>query len=275
MIIQSTNYHASKYDSENTKLRAELERLSEEYTKILNWQDLVVRALKNPKFSDIYLRMYISLVDNYPALLEGKKVEVDVGDIREFAGGIKESSATRFFQDMATIQAIVYESRYDRKSGHRQSAITPLPDFDAPESFDLKGVERKRKAREAEEKRRKQFRDPRTLFPCEICGGEMEYDLHPFCPHCATPGQVIKGVPASAITIDAEVLEVAEDDFMDAPTVKIKAVKTPILQQPLPAPVVKGKHPRGIACPVCQSSDNWRVQQADWGGSFYVCCCSD
>lgn len=221
----------------------------EEYQLLVDWQDLVIRALRNPRFSDVYLRLYLSLTDTYPQLLTGEKTEIEVWKVRANAGEVKESSTTRFFQDLSTIGALVYESGYDKKSGQRKSYVTPLPDFDAPECFDTKATDRKRRAREAEEKRRKQFRNPLQVYQCEQCGSEdVTYDVVAKCNSCHHVHQPIKDIPASMITIQAEVIEIQDemslfDQFLDEqPTAKLIAIR-PVAQQ---LPMVEQPRPRSL-----------------------------
>lgn len=247
--------------------------LEEEFTHLLGWQDLVIRALRNPKFSPVYLRLYLSLIDTYPQLLDGKKAEIEVWKVRANAGEVKESSATRFFQDMATIQAIVYEPTYDKKSGNRRSFVTPLPDFDIPENFDTNSTDRKRKAKELEEKRRNQFKDPRKLEQCEECGSnDIYFDVTPYCASCGHVHRTLKDIPAKDIVIEAEVIEV-QDNFLDETTTpRLAIVKAAPVQLPMtPAPASVGKHPRGIACPDCQARNHWRAEDTSWGGTIYIC----
>lgn len=252
--------------------------LDEEYTLLLSWQDLVIRALRNPKFSAVYLRLYISLIDTYPQLLAGERAEIEVWKVRSNAGEVKESSATRFFSDLQDIQALVYEPTYDKKTGMRRSFVTPLPDFDAPETFNTATSERKRRAKDAEAKRRSQFKNPHSLFPCTMCGStNLEYDLQPLCLDCGHRDDPIKAVPQAAITIDAEIIEI-EESFLDEPTQRLAAVpKTPVIVQtvlPTPAAPALGMHPRKIACPACRKKDEWQAVNTSYGTVMYVCRCT-
>lgn len=257
----------------------ELAQLNDKYTEILNRMDVYVRALYNPKISAINFRLYLSLIEKNPQLLDGREAEIEVFGIRGDTG-IKESSATRFFQDLVAIGRIRYESNYDRKSGQRKSVVTPLPGFEYPESFDTNSSERKRKAREAEEKRRKQFKDPRKLHSCPVCGSEdLLFDVVAHC-RCGYVAEPIVDIPASDIVIEAETIEIEDDPFGDEPTQKVPVVRKPAaavqieMSAPAPArtaPRNRQRHPYGLACPDCHSEVNWRVVRTSYGSDLYVC----
>jgi hypothetical protein len=257
----------------------EQDSLNEEYTRSLSWEDLVVRALRNPKYPPIYFRLYVSLVYTYPQLLEGESVEIEVWRVRENAGWAPERSTTNFFQDMVAIDAIAYlPGKYEKKVERRVGKVTPTPDiFDAPESFDTSGTERKRKAKDAEAKRRSQFMNPHTLFPCSNCGSTLvDYTLVPTCTQCGHKDEPLENIPAAAITIDAEIIDVQEENqFLDEPTRKLASIpKTPVLVQAvLPSPQV-GMHPRKIACPACRKKDQWYAHDTSYGTKMYVCRCT-
>lgn len=252
MIQQTSNPLATVFSSDSVILRRELAELNEEYTRLLNWQDTVIRALRNSKFSPIYTSLYLSLIDTYPQLLRGEPADIQVWRVRENAGWVPERSTTNFFQDMAAIKAIHYDAgKFEKKMENRTGRITPIPDhFDVPESFDTSATERKRKAKEKEADRRKQFKNPRQLLQCEQCGSEeLFWDATPYCMACGHRHETIKDIPASAITIDAEVIEV--DSFLDEPTTpRVNVVAAPVAEQ-LPMLTIRpvGKDLRGLARP--------------------------
>lgn len=250
--------------------------------QLLNFVDWVVRACRNPKISAHYFRLLVSLVDTYPELLEvvEKEFEIEVKLVRKNAADISEKTAERFFKDLSTINVVGYKSPFDKAAGQRRSYLTPLPDFSYVENFDTSSVDRKRKAKAEEEKRRNQFKDPRKLWNCEVCGGELLYDATPHCKSCGHLHATIKDIPANEITIEAEVHEIAEGDDSwlnewDTPTIEVQAVRPGAIQQQqlpeTPRPAEVGKHPRGIACPDCHSLNNWYPVQADWGETMYWC----
>lgn len=251
--------------------------------QLLNFVDWVIRACRNPKISAHYFRLLVSLVDTYPQLLEvvEKEFEIEVKLVRKNAADVSEKTAERFFKDLSTINVVAYKSPFDKAAGQRRSYLTPLPDFTYVETFDTSSVDRKRKAKAEEEKRRNQFRDPRKLWNCEVCGGELLYDATAHCKSCGHVHATIKDIPAADITIEAEVHEIAdgeEDAWLnewDTPTVEVQAISPAVQQLPMtPAPAAPasvGKHPRGIACPDCHAMNNWRAVPADWGGEIYVC----
>ena len=211
--------------------------------ELLNWADLVVRAMRNPKLSHVYFRLFLSLIDTYPEILKGQRVPVEVWRVRENAGWAKERVTTNFFQDMNTISAFSYEpGEYSRRAEDRIGYVIATPKTPYPESFDVMNVERKRRAKEAEEKRRKQFQNPLQLFQCEACGSNnLVYDATARCLDCKHEHAPILDIPASSITIDAEVIELAEENpFLDEQTQKVQAVRRPAavqveLQTPAPA----------------------------------------
>lgn len=263
------------------QLEREHQELEQEFGQMLSAYDVVVRAMRNPKIPDLHFRLYSAMVETYRQLLEGKRQEIEVWRIRNNAGERSERSATRFFQDMVSIGKISYEAGYDKKSGQRKCVVTPLPGFDLPEEFDLASLERKKKERQAEEKRRNQFKDPRQMLQCPECGSNhILWDATPRCEDCHTVYPTVKNIPASEIVIEAELIETT-DDFSDwlneAPTEQRQAVKpeVKIVQTPLPdsAPVSGkiGKHPRGIPCPDCGALESWTPMPAEWGGEVYYC----
>lgn len=258
--------------------------LNEAYTKELDWHDLVVRALRNQKMSPVYVRLYLALVDTYPGLLSGEKVEIEAWRVRENAGWAKERITTSFFQDMAAINAFVYDpGKYNKKESERVGSLLPNPHvFPYPEGFDTNGVDRKRKAREQEEKRRKQFKNPRQLLQCTECGSEeIFYDVTPYCMACGHAYETIKSIPASEVTIDAEIIEIADDFFAsgDEPTApRLAAVSAPVQQlpmTPLPLPSPRlGRHRDGWICDRCGQADKFVSVPTTWGGTIDVCTCS-
>ena len=261
---------------------SELARLNEDYAAILEWQDVVVRALHNPKMSAHYFRLFVAFVDDHPELLQqiGLRKEIEVISIREHAGDMAEKTAGRFFKDLAEIGAIEYETPFDKELGKRRSFVTSLSALSYPEGFDTNTPSRKRRAKEAEEKAEKQFKDPRKLWHCEICGGDLLYDATPHCKSCGHVHAAIKDIPAAEITIEAEVHEVVEGkDWLndwDTPAIEVQAVSPAVQQQqlpetPRPAPIIFGKHPRGIACPDCHSLNHWYAVTTDWGGEMHYC----
>ena len=250
---------------------------STEYTSLLAFQDLVIRALRNPKLSPLHTCLYIALVDTYPGLLRGEKTEIEAWRLRENAGWASKASATRFFQDMSAIHAFTYDpGKYDKKTDDRVGSLTPNPDvFPYPEMFDTNSTDRKRKAREAEGKRRNQFKDPRKLMQCPECGSEdLFFDVVAHCK-CGYVAEPIRDIPASEIIIEAEIIEAQDDfsaSFLDAaPTIPRLAVVPALPVTPAPAPAPLGKHPRGIPCPDCQAREHWRPEPTTWGGTIYVC----
>lgn len=223
------------------------DRFDARYAEMLNWQDVVVRALHNPKISPMNFRLYVSLIDTYPQLLTGEGVEIEVGLVRRNAGEAKESSATRFFKDLTEIEAVFYQSEYDKSVGRRRSIVEPREQFAYPESFDTNSSERKRKAREAEEKKRKQFQDPRKQFTCEVCGSyDLEYEATAICKSCQHRHRTVEHIPAADITIEAEMIELADDwSWLDEPTEQRAAVKpgVAVVQASLSAAPVQAEPP--------------------------------
>ena len=251
--------------------------LEQDYERLLQWQDLVIRVLRNPKMSPVYRELYIALFDTYPDVLKGKAISVEAWRVRENAGWASESSATKFFQDLVSIGAFQYDpGRYKNDEGKRIGCLTPDPDiFPYPESFDTKGAEKRRKAKDAEEKKRKQFLNPLQLFQCEECGSnDLVYDATARCKACGHVHAPIKDIPAANITIEAELIEIADelDVWDDSPTIQVGAIQQQQLPEtPRPAPITFGKHPRGIACPGCHSLNHWYAVTTDWGGEMHYC----
>lgn len=278
MFKHSTNQLTTSMEE---TLRRELEQLNEDYTRALNWHDLVVRVLRNRNISPIYTCLYLSLMDTYPQLLDGKPADIQVWRVRENAGWVPERSTTNFFQDMNAINAFVYDAgKFDKKFENRTGRVTPIPNVsDAPESFDLKATERRRKAKEAEAKRRSQFKNPLQIYQCEECGSNnIVWDAYAKCLDCHHEHAPIRDILPGAITIDAEI-EIADDFFAsgDEPTApRLVAVSAPVQQlpmTPLPSPRL-GRHRDGWICDRCGQADKFVSVPTTWGGTIDVCTCS-
>lgn len=225
---------------------------AEELQYLSDWQDLVIRALRNPNFSPEYFRLYLALIDLYPQLLDGEAVDIEVWRVREHAGWARKRTTTNFFRDMSTINAFDYDAgEFKKKEEERIGHLAPTTDvFDVPEVFDMRNLERKRKAAEAEAKRRKQFVNPRQIIQCDKCGStEIVWDATARCTGCGHVHEPYTDIPASMITIQAEIIEEAEDqmvqfeNFLDTqPTAKLVAIR-PVAQQ---LPMVEQPRPRSL-----------------------------
>lgn len=206
-----------------------------DYEELLNLVDLAERAMRNPKLSAAYFRLFLSLVHTYPQILHGDRVPVEVWRIQE-NGASKKQVTTNFFNDMNAIGAFIYESVFRREANERESFVTATPNTPFPETFDVMSVDRKRRAKEAEEKRRNQFKDPRQMLQCPECGSNhILWDATPRCENCHTVYPTVKDIPAENIVIEAEIIELADDPFLDEPTLKVPVVRAPVMvQQELP-----------------------------------------
>lgn len=247
-----------------------------DYEKLLQWADLVSRTIRNPKYSDAYCRMYLSTLDIYPQILEGLPVPIEVWRIREGAGWRSERTTSNFFRDMNAIQGFVYDGGYyNKKTKDRIGTITATPKTPFPEEFDTNSLERKRKARDKEEKRRQQFKDPRQIIRCEVCDSEdILWSATPTCQKCHHVHKTITGIKPGEIVIEGEVHEIADEAWLDEETEARPAVQVQAVQQPLAAPArAHGRHPRGIACPMCKRNDRWYGVESEWGETLYSCEC--
>lgn len=220
----STDELVSHLTAENANLRKQLDSSESEYQKLFQWADLVSRTIRNGKMSPAYRLLYISLVDAYPAVFVGNRTEIQVHSIRENAGWISKRSANDFLRDMESIAALEYNpGSYNQKENARPGYIKANPDiFPYPESFDMQSAERKRKAREREEKKRNEIKHQLQILECEMCGSaSIVNDVIAKCTSCGHVHDPILGVPSALITIEAEVVELPdggeeeEDDFLD------------------------------------------------------------
>lgn len=209
---------------ENAGLKRALTAGQEEYEKLFQWVDLVVRVIRNGKISPAYKCLYISLIDTYPQVLTGQRIEVAVHTIRENAGWVSKRSAGNFLQDMVTIDALEYDAgSYSQKENARPGYIQAnIEMFSYPETFDMKNIERRRKAKEAEAKKRNEIRHQLQILECEVCGSaSIVNDVIATCKSCGHVHDPITDVPSALITIEAEVVELSdepeeeEDDFLD------------------------------------------------------------
>lgn len=268
MITQFTNQIT-------TKDRFCVSSGEDDYQRLLSSQDLMIRTIRNSKFSDVNVRLYLSLVDTYPSLLDGQRTEISVWEVRKNAGEKSDDSATRFFKDLDAIGAIKYELIFDRKTGARKSFVTPLLDFDAPEIFDTKSIERKKKAAAAERKRKGQFIDPRKINMCENCGStNLVYAATPSCLDCFHIHQTIENIPARDIIIEAEIIEAADDifafdSFLDQPTEKMQAVRPAPVQALLPEPALPPMP--DVACRKCGRPRKVCFRQGEEGLWWHSC----
>lgn len=254
-----------------------------EYEELINMIDLFVRGMRNPKFTPIYFRLFFALINLHPGILKGEKVPVEVHTLREWAGWTKERVTSNFLQDMNEIGAFIYESgKYDKVGNKRVGYITGTNLTQYPESFDVVTLDRKKKAKEAEAKRRKQFKNPLQIMQCEECGSNnISWDATCRCLDCKHEHAPIKDIPASMITIEAEVIELADDVFF-APTEKIPVPSTPIpaaIQEELPQTpipeIVLARHSRGWICDKCGQADKFVSIPTQWGGTMEICTCSE
>lgn len=236
---------------DNRELRRKLDTIYYRYVRLVEWKDCVTEAMHNEKFSPYYLRMYMALINAHPELLQGDESDLQVKLLRADAGGIGAPTATRFFRDMSMIGAFEYSSgepvgngrTFEARIGH----IKPNPSiFPHPELFDTNALDRKRKAKEAEAKRRSQFIDPRQLFECEICGSKhLVYSATAVCLDCHHVHEPIINIPVDQIVIKGEVVEIIEEgDYTDeGPTLILTAIRPPVAQQ---LPMVEPPRPRSL-----------------------------
>lgn len=245
---------------ENTELKKELEAEKEESQKWLQWADLVTRVVRNGKMSAAYRLLYISLIDTYPHLLfTGERTEVHPCEIREHAGWLSEKSAGNFLQDMTAIKAIEYESgSYNKKTKERTGYIKAnVNTFPYPEDFDTKKTEARRKARDAEAKKRKEYKETLKRFLCENCSSEnLTYDVTAVCQSCGYVHETVKDIPAANIQIEDEIHEEMEwqpEEFIDQPpaprpaAVSITALHLEYSTHP-PESLQRANEP----CPICK-----------------------
>lgn len=219
--LSEKNETISALSKENISLREQLSReresssrMNEDYTRVLDWQDLVVRTLRNEKMAPVYQKLYIALVDTYPDVLNGGRTAIEVWKVREAAGWASEASATKFFQDMTAIGALEYYSGKPAKKGQiRLGYVTSDPDvIGYPEKFDTKNAEKRRLARDAEEKKRKQYKRALQILQCEMCGSsEIMNDVTATCQKCHHQHAPLLNIPSSMIMIEPEVVEEADE----------------------------------------------------------------
>lgn len=194
--------------------KAEYQRKLEEAVEEL---DLITRAVQNPKFSDAYLRMYISLIDTYPQALTGEPTTVQVSEVRKNAGWKSERTATAFFNDMEkAVKAFEYDpGKYDKDDNSRVGTLTTdVEVFPYPEYFNTKEKGNHVKAREHSKSQREAVREALLTLTCINCGSpDIEYGLLPTCKVCKHVHPMINHVPVDVIEINPDANVEAEDDF--------------------------------------------------------------
>lgn len=186
-----------------------------EYQYWFQWADLVTRIIRNGNMSPASRLLYISLVDKYPQALNGERVQIQVHDLRENAGWIGETAAGEFLRDMGTVNAIDYDSgKHNPETNKRFGYITGNVDvLPYPEKIDLKKLESQRKARKKAEDQRKKLKHELQILQCEQCGSaSIVNDVIAKCASCGHVHDPIRDVPSALITIEAEVVELAEEE---------------------------------------------------------------
>lgn len=261
---------------ENDDLREQLHTAEKEIEKLLQWADLVIRITRNGKVSPAYRILYISLIDRYPEIFSGEETQIQVADLRENAGWISKSSAGNFLQDMQTIQALDYNAgNYNRAANERIGRLKiNLEIFPYPESFDTKNVEARRKAREREDKKRKEIKHQLQILQCEDCGSaNLVHDVTARCRDCGHIHETIKDIPTALLTIEPEVIELEEleekeEEFIDqaqtrrsAPSVTMETFDFSIKLPPLP----------DMSCRKCGRPRRICWQQMEEGGWTLTC----
>ncbi|SRR5260221_495539 len=189
------------------------------YETTLEWQDLAVRAIRNPKIPHVYFRLYLALVEKWPGILTGELItDFSSWQLRELAGWPSKESTTKFINDLKAIGAILeYDSGSPEKGEDgkitRLGTIRGDPDImPYPELWRLSETDQRKKEREAQKNRDAQ----RTLvLACEKCGGKIRYDLLPTCKDCGHKHQAILNIPASRVSIEPEKPGLAADDVDD------------------------------------------------------------
>lgn len=193
---------------------AERAHTREEMEKMLTWQDLVVRTLRNRNMSPVYRELYISLVDTYPDLLTGRRVAISLWKVRENAAWASKESCTKFMQDLRELNAFVlYDpGKYDQKEENRIGYLmVNLDVFAYPELLDTKKTEGRRRARAAEKKKLESYRQLLSISQCEICASEnLEYDVLIHCKSCGHNHEPLIGLAQGTITITEEA-EIADE----------------------------------------------------------------
>lgn len=192
-----------------------------EYRYWFQWADLVTRIIRNGNMSPASRLLYVSLVDKYPQTLNGERVQIQVHDLRENAGWIGETAAGEFLRDMGTANAIDYDSgKHNPETNKRFGYITGNADvLPYPEKVNLKKLESQRKARKKAEEQRKKLKHQLQILECEECGkASIVNDIVAKCTSCGHVHDPILGVPSALITIEAEVVEIVneEDESLDS-----------------------------------------------------------
>lgn len=267
--------YTQELEQKYADLQAEHAKMLVEYEQMLNWQDRAVGLLRNHKISQTYKALYLALVDTYPGVLLGQTVPIQVWRIREAAGWPSEKSATNFFRDFSQAGIWTYDSgQYEKQKENRVGFITADPEkIEYVEDFSTEEFERKRRAQDRTYKEKKRFERSRQIWQCEECASKnIIYTAIPTCGDCGHEHESITGIPASMITIEAEIIELADEspDFLETDAGQC----SPDPAQQTPAQLSfqnPGKHPRGIPCPDCGQLDKWIGEQTSWGGEIFVC----
>lgn len=193
------------------ELALRYERVSRQLEEVVGEHDLWSRVKRNEKMSYAYRFMYMSLVELYPALLDGVSVEIRPKEVRRNAGAVSERSATYFFRDFQSLGIFSYDAgRYDEMEHDRLGRITPNPEkFPYPEDFDTRSAEDRKKDRAREKQKRDAAKEALKRYECEVCHSpQIEYT--PVCTSCGHI-HIGEGIP----TIQISIVEAPNSDNWD------------------------------------------------------------
>jgi hypothetical protein len=239
-------------------------RLSQDYEVMLDRYDIIIRALRNEKMPLTSRAVYIALVDTWPDTLTGERIAVNSETLRANAG-VAERSVKSFFHDMKEIEAGWHEPGSRGICGYFTCNIDLFP---YPERFDMRNTQERAKGRAREAEKRDKIR---LILECEEChaGPEyIKYGLLPTCKNCGHKHQIIRNVPATALTVN-----IPDDDRNNLPDLdasEIEQARTRVNRalskvelQPAPAaPVAFTDVPTGEKW--ARNCRQWALHRGEW-----------
>lgn len=182
---------------------------------LLSLVDVMVRAMRNPKIPDAYVRLYDCLVEKFPQLLEGETVLFQVHELREAAGWKSKRLTASFLKALVEIGAIQYDmGNFNKSANQRTGTIVPNEEiFPYPETFDLRQTKEAKKARESAREKQRELKAALLPVECPQCGNaHLLYDITAKCPDCGHVQEPYVGIPSRLITVDEEA---SLDDVFD------------------------------------------------------------
>lgn len=279
--LTDTHETIASLQAENSMLAQEVSELRDSNADLVDELDLYARAAKNSKISPANFRMFFSLISTYrkDGILAGKRIAIQVHDIRENAGWISERQATNFMNDMCEIGSFLEYNAgiYDRKANTRVGeVIADTGVISYPEMWHES--ERAKKARKNEKERREEARKQLLVLRCEVCQSpDIEYSLYPTCKKCHHQHQATEHVPVSIIEIKPD-SEVETGDILEANVQETIESKDEIFEKELAGTSEKktsGRRPQlpQEDCALCENQGKKHIRKWIWTKEDNDYCC--